>query len=132
VDLDGEWREYDFPVKPGDISRKPRWISPYHFRLDWQLWIAACLGGIETSPWLISLLKKLLERDEEVMQLLAKDPWDGQCPKYIRIDMFRYSFHRNHTEEKKPAPYWDRTLVRRYYPKQGVVSLDSLKSKSGK
>jgi lipase maturation factor 1 len=27
-----EWKEYEFKVKPGDVRRKPRWISPYHMR----------------------------------------------------------------------------------------------------
>ena len=26
------WHEYEFKVKPGDVYRKPRWISPYHMR----------------------------------------------------------------------------------------------------
>ena len=127
IDIDGEWREYDFPVKPGDIMRRPRWISPYHFRLDWQLWIAACFGGIERSPWLYTLLQKLLEGDEQVMKLLANDPWNGKRPKYIRIETFRYGFHRKSDVDKGPQPFWDREYMGRFYPKQGVASLESLK-----
>jgi len=33
-----EWREYEFKVKPGDVARRPPWISPYHYRLDWLMW----------------------------------------------------------------------------------------------
>ena len=127
MDLAGEWREYDFPVKPGDVMRPPRWISPYHFRLDWQLWIAACIGSIDNSPWIYALLQKLLEGDEKVMKLLIKDPWNGERPQYIRIEMFRYTFHRISKEETGPFPYWDRTFVARFYPKQGVASLQNLK-----
>jgi len=33
-----EWREYEFKVKPGSVKRRPRFISPYHYRLDWLMW----------------------------------------------------------------------------------------------
>ncbi len=35
---DAEWREYHFKVKPGDVTRRPAIISPYHYRLDWLMW----------------------------------------------------------------------------------------------
>ncbi len=35
------WRPYEFKCKPGDPDRRPCWISPYHHRLDWQIWFAA-------------------------------------------------------------------------------------------
>lgn len=35
------WTEYEFKCKPGDVTRWPCWISPYHYRLDWLMWFAA-------------------------------------------------------------------------------------------
>ncbi|XP_052629437.1 lipase maturation factor 1 isoform X1 [Harpia harpyja] len=35
------WEEYDFKCKPGDLKRRPCFISPYHYRLDWLMWFAA-------------------------------------------------------------------------------------------
>src|SRR4051812_14825141 len=32
------WREYEFKGKPGDPSRRPPQIAPYHLRLDWLMW----------------------------------------------------------------------------------------------
>jgi hypothetical protein len=29
------WREYEFRGKPGDPSRRPPQVAPYHLRLDW-------------------------------------------------------------------------------------------------
>ncbi len=29
------WREYEFKCKPGAVGRRPCFISPYHYRLDW-------------------------------------------------------------------------------------------------
>jgi len=74
--MDSEWREYEFKVKPGRVNRGPRWISPYHYRLDWQMWIASVGGGIERSPWMYNFLLKLLREDKSVLALLDRDPWD--------------------------------------------------------
>ena len=35
------WEEYEFKCKPGNVSRTPCLISPYHYRLDWLMWFAA-------------------------------------------------------------------------------------------
>ena len=35
------WREYEFKCKPGDPARRPCIVSPYHYRLDWAIWLAA-------------------------------------------------------------------------------------------
>ena len=74
-DVTGPWREYEFKIKPGDVTRTPRFITPYHHRLDWQMWISSQIGGIERSPWLYSLLYKLLKQERDVVSLLASDPW---------------------------------------------------------
>ena len=74
----GPWREYVFKVKPGPLTRSCPWISPYHYRLDWLMWIASVCGGIERSPWLLKLLLKLLEQDEGVLSLLDSDPWANE------------------------------------------------------
>lgn len=54
--IDGPWKEYEFKVKPGNVFRRPRFLSPFHFRLDWQMWIAAVVGSIDRSPWMFTLL----------------------------------------------------------------------------
>lgn len=127
IKVEGPWREYEFQVKPGGIRRIPRWISPYHHRLDWQMWIASTCKRIDRSPWLYNFLLKLLDGDEQVMKLLAKDPWEGseEAPRYIRADTFRYKFHQRIKGEKDP-PYWDRFFVKRFYPRQGLATISSL------
>jgi hypothetical protein len=125
--LEGPWKEYEFPVKPGDIKRSPRWISPYHFRLDWQLWIAATCRTMDRSPWMFNFMLQLLRQDERVMKLLAKDPWKDSLdkPLYIRVDSYRYKYHRA-IKGEKGSFYWDRELIRRVYPKQGVATISTL------
>lgn len=127
-DISGPWKEYEFKVKPGNVMRHARWISPYHYRLDWQMWIAAVVGTIDRSPWIYNFLLKLLERNEEVVRLLESDPWQGadEPAKYIRMDVFRYKFHKP-VSGKGKQPYWDREFVGRFYPRQGIATIASLK-----
>lgn len=134
--IDGPWKEYKFKVKPGDPHQPPMWISPYHYRLDWQMWIAATCRSIDRSPWLYRFMIKLLEREPDVLALMSDDPWATEAkastltglPKYIRVDQFRFKFHKPQPGESNP-PYWDRTFQARVYPRrgQGVATLESLK-----
>lgn len=127
MDPAGEWKEYEFRVKPGNVERSPRWLSPYHYRLDWQMWIAVQLGIFDRSPWMYTFLTKLFQCDEELLNtLMTNDPWDGQRPKYIRIDRYRYKFYR--PDRGKKGPYWEREYTGRWYPRQGVCTLESLTS----
>ena len=38
---DAGWLEVEFKCKPGAIGRRPCFVSPYHYRLDWLMWFAA-------------------------------------------------------------------------------------------
>lgn len=127
-DYNGPWKEYQFKVKPGDIKRRPRFISPYHYRLDWLMWIASCGRSIESSPWMHSLLLKLLEEDKEVRNLLHEDPFDSSNsnskPKYIRVEKYLYKFNKS-----RDGNYWTRERKGKFFPKQGVCSKEVLEEK---
>ena len=71
-----DWREYEFPYKPGDLSRRPRWVAPHQPRLDWQLWFAA-LDPPEDSPWVGTVCELLLRGDGAVLGLFSKNPFPG-------------------------------------------------------
>jgi Lipase maturation factor len=107
---DTEWREYEFPCKPGDVTRRPCVISPYHERLDWQLWFAA-MSSIGREPWLLHLIDKLLAGDPEVARLLARNPFPDAPPRYIRADLYRYQFTR--PGDGNPN-WWQRTYAGEY------------------
>ena len=134
--INGPWKEYSFKVKPGDVMRTPRWISPYHFRLDWQMWIASSAGGIERSPWIHNFLLKLLQQDKSVLRLLEYDPWalSGSKPRYIRVEKYRYKFAPprksnrtvEHSQDDDVEPYWTREYVGKYVPRQGIVTEEML------
>lgn len=95
---------------------------------------------------MFNFLIKLLQRDPGVISLLAKDPF--QVPrdhhdenassssyppaKYIRILLYRYTFHKPKLDDdgkrEEDAPYWNRQLVGRVYPRNGVATIASLQT----
>lgn len=131
-DLTGPWKEYQFKVKPGDVNRRPLWISPYHRRLDWQMWISSQVGSIDRSPWLYSFLLKLLNQEKAVIDLIQEDPWqldlsdsDTVRPKFIRIEKYKYKFYRKRHDRNSghtKSQYWTRERMGTYFPRQGVMT----------
>jgi hypothetical protein len=86
-----KWLPYAFKCQPGDPARRPCWMSPYHYRLDWLLWFAA-MGSPRDYPWAVHLVWKLLGADPGTLGLLAADPFHGARPHYVRVDLYRYQF----------------------------------------
>ena len=103
------WLEYEFRCKPGDIRRRPCIVSPYHERIDWQMWFAA-MSVIQREPWLVRFIQKLLEGDPLAAGLLARDPFRGSAPRYIKADLYRYEL------TDAGDAWWQRTYVRPYLP----------------
>ena len=101
----GEWRAYELPCKPGDVTRRPCVLGPYHLRLDWLIWFAAMHDELR-DPWLVHLAWKLLDGDRTIRELIAVDPFDGRPPKWIRIQRYRY-----HLEPYSSDAWWSRELV---------------------
>jgi Lipase maturation factor len=106
------WVEYDFKCKPGTPDRRPCWISPYHDRLDWQMWFLA-MPGAPIDPWFVHLVAGLLEGDRATRALLAPGPFEARPPRAIRALYYRYRFTR---PGEDPAAWWKRTLVSEYLP----------------
>jgi hypothetical protein len=105
-----DWREYEFKGKPGAVNRRPCIVSPYHWKLDWQMWFAA-MSPPELHPWIFGVVEKLLENDRKFLRLFAHNPFPNSPPKYIRADWHRYNF----TKPGAPA-WWTRTYVGTYLP----------------
>lgn len=112
---DGEnWKEYTFKYKPSDINRRPPWNIPHQPRLDWQMWFAA-LSSAEDNIWLTRLLERILENSQPVLDLLADNPFPDKPPMYMRAQFYEYRF-TTRDERNKSGAWWERRLVRRYYP----------------
>ena len=113
---DARWIDYEFRCKPGDVDRRPCVVSPYHYRLDWQMWFAA-MSTAENEPWLFHLVDKLLRGDPAVSSLMADGPFTRAPPRYIRAELYRYEFARG-----EGRAWWHRTRVDSYLPPLAVDS----------
>ena len=103
-----EWREYQFYCKPGDVRKAPCWVTPFHRRLDWQMWFAA-LSDYERQPWIVSLGHRLLEGEPRVLGLLAHNPFPATPPDFVRARLYEYHF-----VELGRDGWWTRKLVGEY------------------
>ena len=111
----GPWTDYHFKGKPGDVSRTPPLVSPYHYKLDWQMWFAA-MSPYYYHPWILSLVGHLLEGDPQTLSLMGKNPFPSRPPKYIRADLYEY-----HYTQFGDKDTWKRTYKGQYLP---PLSLD--------
>jgi hypothetical protein len=114
------WKEYEFKGKPGDPSRAPCVVSPYHWKLDWQMWFAA-MDDYRHHPWILNLAAKLLRNDPGTLSLVRRNPFPGAPPKYVRAVLYLYRF-TTAAERKATGNWWSRTPVRGYLP---PLSLDT-------
>ena len=107
-DANAEWHEYQFKGKPDDVNRRPCIVSPYHWRLDWQMWFAA-MSPPEFHPWIFALVQKLLEGEKRILCLFARNSFPKAPPRFIRADWYRYQF-------TKPGErgWWRRTYTGEY------------------
>jgi lipase maturation factor 1 len=113
-----EWKPYEFKFKPGDVSKRLRWVAPYQPRLDWQMWFAA-LGPQQASPWFSRLVERLLEGSPDVLRLLEKNPFPDKPPRFIRAALYDYHFSNTSTRRSTHA-IWTRTLVGGFFPTVGL------------
>jgi hypothetical protein len=107
------WREYEFKGKPGDPSRMPAQIAPYHLRLDWLMWFAAMSSPSE-HPWFTALLVKLLHGDRATLDLLRANPFPDHPPRYVRALEYEYRF-TTPDERRRTGRWWNRELLGDYF-----------------
>uniref|UniRef100_A0A6A7G303 Lipase maturation factor n=1 Tax=Hirondellea gigas TaxID=1518452 RepID=A0A6A7G303_9CRUS len=112
------WIEFEFKCKPGNTTRRPCIISPYHYRLDWQIWFAGFPPhSIQRHPWIAHLVGKLLLWDEQILNLL--DPINHVVfpfgpPIWIKADMYRYEF--TNLSEWNSEFWWKRSKFQEFLP----------------
>ena len=117
------WKEYEFKCKPGDVNRAPCVVSPYHYKIDWQMWFAA-MSGYRYHPWILNFIAKLLHNDPATLSLIGKNPFPGMPPKWIRGRLFRYRFSTAE-EKNKTGAWWVRDFIQDYLPPLSSGMLES-------
>ncbi|XP_047405845.1 lipase maturation factor 2 isoform X1 [Sciurus carolinensis] len=109
------WTEIEFMYKPGNVSRPPPVVVPHQPRLDWQMWFAA-LGPHTHSPWFTSLVLRLLQGKEPVIQLIQSNitryPFHKQPPTYVRAQRYKYWF----SQPGEQSRWWRRQWVEEFFP----------------
>jgi len=104
------WREYQFKCAPCDPARPPCVITPYHYRLDWQIWFAA-MASPKDYPWTLRFVLKLLHNDPGSLSLLAGNPFPETPPRYVRARLYVYRF-----APPGSGRFWNRDLVGDWIP----------------
>lgn len=107
-----KWKAYEFKCKPGDVHRRPCILSPYHLRLDWQIWFSA-FSHPSSQDWLLVLMQKLLQGDPKILALMGTNPFPDQPPEFIRAQLYEYHFN----DPWGPSPdVWRRRYLGPYFP----------------
>lgn len=117
-----EWHEYAFRWKPGDVMRRPAFVAPHMPRLDWQMWFAG-LDPAGAQPWLVPLLRNVLQGTPQVLGLLGHNPFPERPPRYVRLVYYRYRFAEPSVRartgvwwEREPVGYLTRALSLADFP----------------
>ncbi len=111
---EGDWTAYEFEGQPVRTDERPSQWTPYHLRLDWQLWFAAMRPRPgRRQRWLLALLEALLEGDDDKRSLLRDDPFDGDPPERVRVLRYRYRF-TTPEERAETGDWWVRERVGTY------------------
>ena len=112
---DGEtWQPYTFKDKVGDPQRAPPVVAPHQPRLDWQMWFAA-LDDIQSEPWFMNFMARLLQGSKPVLGLLETNPFPDTPPRYVRARLFEYHF-TNFLEKRQTGAWWIREQEGLYCP----------------
>jgi hypothetical protein len=101
------WREYQFKGKPGDPTRRPPQVAPYHLRLDWLMWFVPLSRGADEG-WLVALLGRLLDDDRALLKLLRLNPFSERPPEWVRASLYHYRFS-SRAERRQSGAWWVRT-----------------------
>lgn len=108
------WQEYQFFFKPGDLSLRPRRISPFQPRIDWQAWFLP-FDDFENERWFQAFMFKLLQGSPAVLSLLKHNPFPENPPLEIRAMMYKYEF-TSFNERKQTGHWWKRRIIGEYAP----------------
>jgi len=109
-----EWLAFEFRYKPDRLDRRPPFAGVHMPRLDWQMWFAA-LATCADAPWFLAFQRRLLQASPPVLGLLARDPFAGEPPRYLRSTVYRHRFTDAATR-RATGNWWEREELGPYCP----------------
>lgn len=104
------WEEYSFFHKPSEITRRPRRISPYQPRIDWQAWFLPLGSYYRHEAWFGNFLYHLLLGTPEVLALIRDNPFPESPPRFVRTVLYEYTFS-SVKEKQEHGRWWNRKYV---------------------
>lgn len=115
---DGEhWEPYEFRYRPDRVDEAPRFIVPHQPRVDWMMWF------VPTGPlfldWYAAFQRRLLDNAAPVTGLLARNPFPGEPPRYLRSSLWRYRF-TTPQERAQSGHWWVREWIGPFWPLPGM------------
>ena len=114
-----EWLPYEFRYKPDRLEHRPPFTGLHMPRLDWQMWFAA-LASCADAPWFLAFQRRLLQASPPVLELLARDPFGGEAPRYVRSTLYRYRF-ADAAQRRETGRWWEREEIGPYCPTLELV-----------
>ena len=87
-------------------DERPRFVAPFHPRLDWQFWFAA-LAPVQSLGWLETLAVRLRSNTPEVLGLLGRNPFPDAPPRHVRAVLYDYRFSTRE-ERRRSGAWWVR------------------------
>lgn len=109
------WHPYELPWKAGDPRRPPGEAWLHMPRLDWQLWFAALAGDCSRARWYAGFARRLLDGSAPVRTLLARDPFQGTVPRYLRATLYDYRVLPR-ARRAATGAFWERRVLRPFCP----------------
>jgi hypothetical protein len=108
------WTAYPFRYKPQALNQAPGIYAPYQPRFDWNLWFAS-LGSWQQNSFVVNTEIRLLQNDQAVLALFARDPFHSRPPRFVRAVLWQYWFT---TEQQKhvTGDWWRRRYLGVYAP----------------
>ena len=119
------WKELQFKNLPGALDRRPYTNSPYHYRLDWEVWIQTTARmdsarGRQRVPGIVrKLVAKVLAGDTDAVELLGTPRAELLLagvngtevpPTGIRASWWRYTF-ASWEELRGKGQWWRREPI---------------------
>lgn len=111
--IEGPWLEYGFLYKPWNVNSSLPFSGPYLPRLDFKLYDAA-VSNYNDDLWVTSLAYRLLQNNQNVLQLLGIKSKLKPSPKFVRASLYKFKY--TPYKEKNNKAYWIREKVGEYFP----------------
>ena len=110
-----EWKAYEFAVQ----TRRPPPAAAVGGAAPAAAGLADVVrraGAVTTSePWFDDFCRRLLSASPDVLRLLARDPFGGRPPRFVRATLYRYRFS-DRTTGRAEGVWWTRERLGDYSP----------------